>query len=75
MDVGASVSMIKAKDTPGLIQKTRESVSITGIAEKRQELPEARVKLILPHGRILRPLVVVGPLSILGMDVLKCQAI
>lgn len=75
MDMGASISMIKAEDTPGLIQKTWESVPITRVEDKRQECSKARIKLILPNDRIMSPLVVVEPLSILSMDLLKSQTI
>lgn len=70
MDMGASIPIQGGECS--WINCENSRISVTGIVGKRQELPVARIKLTLPNGR---PVVAVGPLSVLGTDTLKSQSI
>lgn len=73
MDMGASIPVQGGGCS--WINYENSRFSVTGIVGKRQELPVAGIKLTLPNGRILRPVVAVGPLSILGTDTLRSRSI
>ena len=74
IDTGAQVSMIDHRTYEGKGPLKKQALSVVGGNGAINTYPIVQAKLILSNGRTVRPLLLLGKMNILGMDILKGQS-